>query len=90
MADDGKFVFESLQDKETIKDYLHALIDGVDKGKIVLSSNGEEIVLHPNELVRFAVKVKKKGGSSSLNVRIAWKDKRKGDDGYSDTIKISS
>jgi amphi-Trp domain-containing protein len=90
MKDDGKFVFESLQDRETIKDYFRALIEGIDKGKIVLATNGEEIQLTPDELLRFSVKVKKKGGASSLGVKIAWKEKKRGANQPHDSIKISS
>ena len=90
MAEDGKFVFESLQDRDSIKAYFRALIDGIDKGKIVLSTNGEEIDLYPNELLRFGVKVKKKGGESSLIVKISWKEKRKDAAPQNDSIRISS
>jgi amphi-Trp domain-containing protein len=90
MRDDGKFVFESLQDRETIKDYFLALIDGIKRGKIVLSTNGEAIELHPDDLLRFAVKVKKKGGISTLGVKISWKEKGKSAVASDDNIKISS
>lgn len=90
MTDDGKFVFDSFQDRDTIKDYFRALMDGIDKGKIVLSTNGEKIELHPNALLRFAVKVKKKGGDSSLSLKISWKEKKKGAVSPNDSIQISS
>jgi len=90
MAEDGKFVFESFQDKETIKEYLGALMDGIDKGKIVMSTDGDDIELYPSELLRFAVKVKNKGGDSSLSIKISWKDKKKGAVSRKDKFRISS
>lgn len=90
MIDDGKFVFESFQDKDTIKDYFRALMDGIDKGKIVLSTNGEDIELNPNALLRFAVKVKKKSGESALSIKISWKEKKKGAVSANESIRITS
>lgn len=90
MAEDGRFVFESFQDRETIKEYFRALMDGIDKGRIVMSSDGEGIELHPDELLRFAVKVKRKGGDSSLSIKISWKDKKKGAVSRNDRFRISS
>ena len=90
MTDDGKFVFESFQDRETIKDYFRALMDGINTGKIVLSTNGEEIELYPNELLRFAVKVKTKGGDSTLSIKISWKDKKRGTVSQGNQFRISS
>jgi amphi-Trp domain-containing protein len=90
MTEDGKFVFESLQDRETIKDYFRALIDGIDKGRIVLATNGDEIELTPDDLLRFSVKVKKKGGANSLGVKITWKEKKRSKSLSDDSIKISS
>lgn len=90
MTDDGKFVFESLQDRDTIKNYFRALMDGIDKGKILLSTNGEDIELHPDALLRFSVKVKKKGGESSLSIKISWKEKKKGAASTSESIQITS
>ena len=90
MAEDGKFVFESFQDRETIKEYFRALMDGIDKGKIVMSTNGEEIELHPEALLRFAVKAKSQGGDSSLSMKISWKDKKKGAVSQNEKLRISS
>jgi amphi-Trp domain-containing protein len=90
MTDAGKFVFDSFQDKDTIENYFRALMDGINKGKIILSTDGEEIELHPNDLLRFSVKVKKKGGESSLSVKLSWKEKKKGAVTSEDSIRISS
>jgi amphi-Trp domain-containing protein len=90
MTDDGKFVFESLQDRDTIKNYFRALMDGIDKGKILLSTNGEDIELYPDALLRFSVKVKKKGGESSLGIKISWKEKKKGAVSQNESIRITS
>lgn len=69
-----KFVFDSLQDSETIKDFLASLTDGFDKKCITLATNGDEIVLTPSGLLNFTVKAKKKGHESKLSIKVSWKD----------------
>jgi amphi-Trp domain-containing protein len=60
MSIDQKFEFDSFQDSCSIKTFLESLVDGFENGKIVLSSETEEITLHPSALLRFNVKAKKK------------------------------
>ncbi|CCH49421.1 amphi-Trp domain-containing protein [Pseudodesulfovibrio piezophilus] len=69
-----KFVFDSLQDCDTIKNFLVSLTDGFDKGSITLSTNGDAIVLKPEGLLNFTVKAKKKGTETKLSIRVSWKD----------------
>ncbi|MDD3312133.1 amphi-Trp domain-containing protein [Pseudodesulfovibrio sp.] len=72
-----RFVFDSLQDSETIKDFLASLTEGFDKGTITLSTNGEVIELNPGGLLNFTVKAKKKGGSNKISIKVEWKDSQK-------------
>ena len=88
MSED-KFVFDSLQDSDTIKDFLSSLTDGFDKKSITLSTNGDEIELTPNGLLSFMVKAKKKGSSNRLSIKIAWKDSHKGKKDGGSPLKIS-
>ncbi len=74
MAGEKKFVFESLQDAETIRTFLQSLVDGFESGNIKLSTNGDEIELHPEGLLNFTVKAKRKSGSNKVNIKIGWKD----------------
>lgn len=73
MAADEKFEFESIQDTNTIKDYLQSLVDGMDKGKIVLSSDGNDLELNPGALLKFEVKAKKKGDTAKITLKISWR-----------------
>ncbi|MCJ2164401.1 MULTISPECIES: amphi-Trp domain-containing protein [unclassified Pseudodesulfovibrio] len=73
MADD-KFIFDSLQDSDTIKAFLQALTEGFDKGSITLDTNGDEIHLSPKGLLSFTVKARKKGNENKLSIKIAWKE----------------
>jgi len=69
-----KFFFESFQDSETIKSYLESLIRGIAQKKIVLSTDGEDITLHPNGLLKLTVKAKKKSNKNRLSLKMAWTD----------------
>jgi amphi-Trp domain-containing protein len=80
-----KFVFDSLQDSETIKDFLSSLTDGFEKGCIKLCTNGDAIELTPSGLLSFTVKAKKKGANNKLSIKVAWKDSAKDEPNLSDS-----
>lgn len=84
-----KFVFDSLQDSETIRDFLSSLTDGFEKGCITLSTNGDEIELAPKGLLNFMVKAKKKGSANKLSIKVAWKDSGKELKSTDTEIKVS-
>lgn len=90
MANEEKFAFESFQDPETIREYLQSITDGIEKGRILLATGDEEIVLHPGVLLKFAVKAKKKSGGSKLSLTISWKETPKSSAVGDTNISISS
>lgn len=69
-----EFEHESIQDSQTIRDYLKALVDGFDGGKIVFKSEDHEVVLLPNDLLELSIKAKRKGDKNKISLKIAWKD----------------
>ena len=90
MSQDEKFVFESLQDPKTIKEYLQSVIDGIERGRVILSTEDEEMILYPCSLLRFSVKGKKKAGGSKLTLTISWKEVKKQSRKTSETMSITS
>lgn len=90
MAGDEKFVFDSLQDAESIKKFLQSLVDGFDSGRIILNTSGDEIMLTPGELLNFQVKAKKKNNENKLSLKISWKDPKKEIASTEGSISISS
>ena len=74
MSSEEKFVFESLQDCESIRAFLEALTEGVGSKHLVLSSGGERIELYPQGLLQVEVKARRKGGSSKVSLKLEWKD----------------
>lgn len=73
MSEDN-FFYESVQDSETIKDFLQSLLEGIKKGQVKLSTNGDEIFLKPANLLKFEVKASKKAEKAKLNIKISWKE----------------
>ena len=58
---DEHFKHESLQDTETILEYLDALRSGFASGQIVFSTKTNEVTLEPTGLIQFDLQAKKKG-----------------------------
>ncbi|MBC2714141.1 MAG: amphi-Trp domain-containing protein [Desulfobacteraceae bacterium] len=91
MANEQKFEFDSLQDATSIKAFLESLVEGFGNGKIVLSSETEEITLHPNALLRFHVKAKRKDNTKNqLDIKISWKEPKVAVKSTQKKIRISS
>jgi len=90
MSGEGKFEFDSVQDPKSIQDFLQALTEGFARGRIVMRSEAEEIVLLPGALLGFSVKAKRKDNESKINIKIVWKDSRKEISAGDKSISIAS
>ncbi len=90
MGYDQKFVFESMQDAESIRAYLEAVMDGLRKGRLLVSAGQEEFVLQPTELLTFAVKARKRGGSGRLSLTISWRCPEDDAPRAGETLKIEA
>jgi len=88
MGFDQKFVFESMQDAESIRAYLEAVMEGLRKGRLVVAAGQEEVVLQPPELLTFAVKARKRGGSGRLSLTISWRCPEEDAPKAGETLKI--
>lgn len=71
-----KFDYESLQDAHSIKNYLVSLIDSLEKGRIILKSDGEELAMRVDDLMKFSVQAKKKDGQNKLSIKLSWSESR--------------
>lgn len=74
MSEAERFEYESMQDKLFIKQFFIALEDGIEKGRIVLSSEKKQALLMPPELMLLSIKAKKKSGKSKMTIKLTWKD----------------
>jgi len=73
MGYDQKFVFESMQDAKSIRQYLEAVMSGLEKGRLTVSAGEQQFTLEPRELLTFTVKARKRGGEGRLSLTISWR-----------------
>ncbi|MEI6261503.1 MAG: amphi-Trp domain-containing protein [Deltaproteobacteria bacterium] len=74
MSDMDKFDHESIQDRQSIRQYFNTLIEGLEKGRIIFSSEKDNVVLSPAGMIRFSIKTNKESGKSKLTIKLAWND----------------
>lgn len=75
------FSYESLQDARSIVAYMQALADGLSEGSLVLASNGDELVLEPQGLLRFRVEAKRSSSRERLVLKVSWRSDQAPDEG---------
>jgi len=80
-----KFKHHSVQDRESVVNYLNALSDGIKKGRISIRNGGKDIELEPAELLTIEIKAEHTGDGSKLSVVLSWRDF---DDNLTDTLVI--
>ncbi len=89
MGKKEEFEHESVQDPRTISQYLQALIQGFESGRITFNIDDDEFSLFPNNLIEVEIKARRKGEKNKLSLKFSWKENR---DGMPDSrqIKIGS
>lgn len=73
MGHEQKFTFESYQDRQTVQNYLRALLDGMESGRLLLTSGEQEMELSPTEVLKVKIKASDKDGGGKLGIKISWK-----------------
>jgi amphi-Trp domain-containing protein len=76
MKQNAKFLHESLQDQNSIKNLLKAISSGIGKGKVVLEDDDGVLTLNPEGLLHLKISASEEEDKSKINVRISW-DKKK-------------
>jgi amphi-Trp domain-containing protein len=74
MPEVDRFEHECILNRQSIHDFLASLVDGFEKGRVILTSEDKHVQMVPAELIRFYIKTKKKSGKSKLTIKLAWKD----------------
>ncbi|MBU1612358.1 MAG: amphi-Trp domain-containing protein [Proteobacteria bacterium] len=72
MLFEEKFVMESLEDATRVTDYLRGVIDGIEQGRVTLTSEDREMVLYPSSLLKFSVKGSRRSNKSKLSFKLSW------------------
>ncbi|MBF0265116.1 MAG: amphi-Trp domain-containing protein [Gammaproteobacteria bacterium] len=90
MREDNKtFSHISMQDNESLKEILESIAKSIKKGKMVFSDDEDEIILHPEKLIRFKLKASKSDTKHQVNLKISW-DVDSVKIQKSDTLKIQN
>lgn len=77
MASAKEFKHASIEDTESIENYLNELVKGFQKKEISFKNNEEEIVMNPKGLIDFDIKAKSKDGKSKVYIKLSWKERDK-------------
>ncbi len=74
MSDTERFEHESIETHKSISEYLTALQEGFENGRIQLTTEKKEISLLPNDLLQLSIKARKKGDKSKLTIKVSWRE----------------
>jgi len=76
-TEDKEFAHESVQDRNSVVRYLSAVGEGIEQGRLLLSTNGEKFVLEAPPLLRFDVRAKQKRNRAEIVIKIGWKSHKR-------------
>ncbi|MCA9771159.1 MAG: amphi-Trp domain-containing protein [Myxococcales bacterium] len=72
-GDKNSFEHKSLQDADSIVQYLNEISEGIRNGHLALANGGDEVVLEPHGLIKLSIKASRKKDRGKLTVKLAWK-----------------
>lgn len=73
MVKKKEFDHESLQDRDSLAQYLQIVTQGFLDGRLAVSSRGEDIALEPRGLIRFELRASQRPDRGRLTLRFTWK-----------------
>jgi amphi-Trp domain-containing protein len=74
MSSINEFKHESLQDCNSIADYLKVITEGFQNGELMFRNDKEQILLRPDGMIQMEVKARKKDKKVKLSVKLYWKE----------------
>jgi len=74
MKQHTRFRHESLQDAETIKDFLKSIANAFGKGKLVLEDEDGQLAMEPEGLLHLKVTGSQEDDRNRLNIRVTWQN----------------
>lgn len=70
---------EALQDRETVADYLRAIADGLESGKLNLAGEEFAMEFYPQHLIGFELDARRERGRSRIRMRLEWREDKPGE-----------
>lgn len=71
-----KISYEAIEDASSIKEHFSSILNGFEDGRLILTSDKEELVLYPQGDIKFSIKAKVKGKNSKMEIKISWKEEK--------------
>ena len=66
------FEHESIQDRDSVINYLKAISEGFKKGRLKLSDEDDELTLTPEKMANLRIRAVKSKKSQELRIKINW------------------
>lgn len=73
-----EFKYESLLDTRSVVQHLRAVADGLDDGGLTLTTDGRELVVSPQGLLRFRLEAKRGKHRTRMVMRMSWRHESSG------------
>lgn len=73
MVKKKEFDHESLQDRESLAQYLQIVTQGFQDGRLAVSSRNGDMALEPRGLIRFELRATQRPDRGRLTLRFTWK-----------------
>jgi amphi-Trp domain-containing protein len=67
-----EFKHESLQDLRSIGQYLKAITEGLESGRVELSDDNGQLALFPAGLLNLELRAKRRGNRAKLQLKLTW------------------
>jgi amphi-Trp domain-containing protein len=75
MERETDFKYKSIQDCQTVLEYLDELRAGFLSGRIDFVNENERISLHPKGLLNFEIKASNRDSKGKITLKMTWKEK---------------
>lgn len=89
MAKKKEFEHESLQDRDSLAQYLQTVTKGFQDGRLAVSSRGEDIALEPRGLIQFELRASQRPDRGRLTLRFTWKPTKEETTTVNDDLKLT-
>jgi amphi-Trp domain-containing protein len=89
MATD-EFKHESLQDLKSIGQYLKAITEGLEAGRVDLSDDSGQLALFPTGLLSLELRAKRRGNRAKLQLKLTWTEEKEKPKSKSESLRVRS
>ncbi len=76
MKQHTRFVHESLQDMDSIEDFLKSISKAFGSGELVLEDEDGQLSIKPGGLLHLKITASEEDDRNRLNIRITWQNDR--------------